>query len=538
MIPPRAAGMLRGVRRLMARLPSLSMARVPDAPAQPVRDRWPGDPARGAAILRGELERGGHRTAFKPGLFGESKALPALRELAHSFVWLRDLRALGTDAARMRARALVSDWIATPVLDPVCERPDVAGARIAAWLGHYDFFAASADDVFRQKLMGRLLADARGLSAAMPPEQVDARAFTALRGLIAAAVALPEHDGFLHRALRVLPQEIERQVFADGCHCERSPAQLLAVLQDLTDISALLKAGQAVQPPALGLAIDRIAPALRALRHPDGGLSLFNGTRETDLALIELALSQAGRATRGPSAMNQGGFHRLAAGKSVLIVDCGPPPPERLDRFSHAGTFAFELSVGKDRLIVNCGAIPYASGEWHDATRSTAAHSTLVIADTNSSELRPDGLGRRPEKVTVTRQGSEEGAHWLDLDHDGYLKPFGARHLRRLFMSDKGEDIRGEDSVIAATPQPFTIRFHLHPAVTASLKTDGEGVLMRLPSGQGWEFRASGALISLEESIYLGGTEPRRSEQIVLTVSHEDDQHVKWTISKGGPRVS
>ncbi len=537
MIPPRAAGLLRGLRRMMARMPSLSMARVPDAPAQPVRDRWPGDPARGAAILRGEIERGLHRGPLRAGGFVETNAPRALRELAHSFVWLRDLRALGTDAARMRARALVTDWIATPALDPLAERTDIAGARIAAWLGHYDFFAASADDGFRQKLMARLLGDARGLSAAMPPEQIDARAFTALRGLIAAAVALPEHDGFLARALRVLPQEIERQVLADGCHCERSPAQLLAVLQDLTDISALLKAGQAVQPPSLGMAIERIAPALRALRHPDGGLSLFNGSKEMDLALIELALAQAGRGTRGPSAMNQGGFHRLQAGKSVMIVECGAPPPAKLDRFAHAGTLSFELSIGKDRVIVNCGAVPYATGAWHDAARATAAHSTLVIADTNSSELRPEGLGRRPEKVTVVRQESD-GAHWLDLSHDGYLRPFGAVHSRRLFMSDKGEDIRGEDAVIAAMPQPFTIRFHLHPAVKASLKNDGEGVLLRLASGQGWELRASGAVITLEESIYLGGAEPRRSEQIVLTGSHEGEQLVKWTISKGGPRAS
>ena len=84
---------------------------------------------------------------------------------AHGFTWLRDLRALGTDAARLRARALVADWINAPPAEPVAHRPDVAGARIAAWLGHYDFFAATADDAFRQRLMARLVSDARGLSA-------------------------------------------------------------------------------------------------------------------------------------------------------------------------------------------------------------------------------------------------------------------------------------------------------------------------------------------------------------------------------------
>jgi uncharacterized heparinase superfamily protein len=529
---PRATW-LRDLRRRLARLPSLRMTRIPDAPAQPVRDPWPGDPVRGANLLKGELELAGTGIALKPGDFAGLAGPPMLRVLAHGFTWLRDLRALGTDAARLRARALVAEWIAAPALDAIAQRPDVAGARISAWLGHYDFFAGSADDTFRHKLMARLVSDARSLSASLPTEELDARALTALKGLIAAAVALPDHAAFLARALRVLPQEIARQILPDGCHCERSPAQQLAVLQDLTDIRALLQAAQAQPPGALAPAIERMAPALRALRHADGGLALFNGSKEEGAALIELALGQAGRAGRAPSALADGGFHRLQAGRSVLIMDCGAPAAPKLDRFAHAGTLSFELSIGRDRLIVNCGAAPASTGEWRDACRATAAHSTLVIADTNSSELRPEGLGRRPELVDVQRQEAN-GAHWLDASHDGWRKPFGAIHRRRLYMAESGEDIRGEDAVEAASPQPYTVRFHLHPNVDASLQQDGEAVLLRLPSGNGWRLRADGARIALEESIYLGSPELRRSEQVVLTGYQDGPQQVKWAITKVG----
>ena len=167
---------------------------------------------------------------------------------------------------------------------------------MTAWLGHYDFFAATADDAFRQKLMTRLVSGARSLSAALPTEEFDARALTALKGLIAAAVALPEHAGFLTRALRFLPQEIARQVLPDGCHAERSPAAQLAALQDLTEIRTLLQAAQAQPPPLLTSAIERMAPALRVMRHGDGGLALFNGSREESSSLIEIALTQAGGA--------------------------------------------------------------------------------------------------------------------------------------------------------------------------------------------------------------------------------------------------
>ncbi|MCW3477817.1 heparinase II/III family protein [Limobrevibacterium gyesilva] len=538
MKPPTPAGWLRDARRRLARLPSLRMTRLPDAPAQPVRDPWPGDPGRGAALLKGELELGGATMPLRPGMFAERSGAdlsgaPMLWALAHGFTWLRDLRALGTDAARLRARALVAEWIADTPVDGLPQRPDVAGARIAAWLGHYDFFAASADDAFRQKLMGRLVADARSLAASLPPEELDARALTALKGLIAAAVALPDHAAFLTRALRVLPQEITRQILPDGCHCERSPAQHLAALQDLTEIRALLQAAQAQPPASLAGAIERMAPALRALRHGDGGLALFNGTKEESAALIDQVLAQAGRAGRAPSSLMDGGFQRLQAGRSVLIMDCGAPAAAKIDRFAHAGTLSFELSIGRDRMIVNCGAAPAATGGWRDACRATAAHSTLVIADTNSSELRPDGLGRRPEKVEVQRQEAN-GAHWLDASHDGYHRPFGAIHRRRLYMSESGEDIRGEDALEAQSPQPYAVRFHLHPTVDASVQQDGEAVLLRLPSGSGWRLRADGARIGLEESIYLGGPEARRSEQVVLTGYQDGPQQVKWAITKVG----
>ena len=522
--------LIRALRLRVAKLPALRMS-VPDAPAVPVRDPWLGDPARGARLLKGELAFSGAVRVLKPGAWLDATGHKLMRAHAHGFTWLRDLRMIGTDAARMRARALVGDWIEIGAADPLAQRPDVAGARIAAWLGHFDFFAASADDEFRSRMMWRLVSDARLLAAALPPEEIDGRALTALKGLIAASVGLPEHAPYLGRAIRFLLQEVGRQVLPDGGHIERSPASHLEVLKNLIEIRTLLHAGGGGDAPAaVGAAIERLSLALRTLRHGDGGVALFNGARDEHATVVEQVLTQAGRASRAPAALTDLGFHRLNTGRTVLIVDAGAPPPPGLDRLAHAGTLSFELSIGRERLIVNCGGAPLGSAAWTDAARATAAHSTLVIADTSSSELKPGGLGRRPEKVTVERNEAN-GAHWLEASHDGWKKPFGAIHRRRLYLAESGGDVRGEDVIEAAAPVPYTIRFHLHPAVISSMVHDGEGALLRLPSG-GWLLRAEGAKMSLEESIYLGGADPRRSEQVVLTGLADGPQHVKWAITK------
>jgi len=148
-------------RLVLGEFGRLGMRHVPDAPALPVRDPWPGDPARGARIMRGEFDYlGGARPIItsggKNGGWDDDTGSLLVRSALHGFAWLRDLRALGSDGARARARALVADWISANSRDPVADYPDVAGARIWAWLAHYDFFAASADDHYRQRLMSRL----------------------------------------------------------------------------------------------------------------------------------------------------------------------------------------------------------------------------------------------------------------------------------------------------------------------------------------------------------------------------------------------
>ena len=536
---------LRGARQKLARLRPV---RVPDAPARAFRDLWPGDAARGARLLRGEFETAGTARPLRIGLAGaEGWDAPSgsvtWRAAAHGFAWMRDLRALGTDAARLHARALTADWLARGAEEAVADAPEVMGSRLSAWLGHWDFFAATAEDQFRRAVMTRMAQDARDLSNALPAEAEHRGALAALKGAMAAAIAL-EEDAYLQRAARFLPAEIERQFHPDGGHVERSPAMQLVALQDLIEIRNLMHGAGVEPPPHLAALLDRAAPALRLFRHGDGGLALFNGTRDESSALIDLVLTQGQARGRAPLDLPESGFQRLQAGRTLIIADTGAPPtgrtaagadgglPAEAYRFAHAGTLAFEMSVGRDRLVVNCGAAPAAEEAWRDALRATAAHSTLILSDTNSAELRPEGLGRRPEQVETARHESA-GAQWLEASHDGWRRAFGAVHRRRLYLAESGDDLRGEDMIEVGgdgVVPSFTLRFHLHPGVVASLLQDESAALLRLPSGIGWKLRAKSARVALEESVYIGG-EPRRSSQVVL-VADEGEASVQWAITR------
>jgi uncharacterized heparinase superfamily protein len=112
--------------------------------------------------------------------------------------------------------------------------------------------------------------------------------------------------------------------------------------------------------------------------------------------------------------------------------------------------------------------------------------------------------------------------------------PYGTIHYRRIYVSEGGEDVRGEDTLEGPAGSGFAVRFHLHPSVQASLIQQGQAVLLALPSGGGWRFRASGAQLALEESLYAGrGDEPRRSLQIAVTGTTQPDHTIiKWALQK------
>lgn len=495
-------------------------------------DLWTGDAAQGAGLVDGRAPCGGPDWGAAGPDWAPAAAAGMLCAL-HDFRWLRDLRALGGDDARRTARGLVDSWIAANRRWSLpAWRSDVAARRIVAWLAHYETFFASGDEGFRDRLAASLAAQLRHLRRAWRWETHGAARIAALKGLIYGSLCFGRGE-MLDRWLRRLEAELERQVLPDGGHIERSPALLLAVLRDLVDLRATLIAGQYEVPETLQRAIDRMAPMLRYLRHGDGGLARFNGGREEDAALISAVLEQADRrgkpAARAPAA----GFERLAAGPLVVLADSGPPPPPPFDTAAHAGTLSLEVSVGRERLIVNCGATAHGSRAWARAQRATAAHSTVTVNDRNSSELLADGhVGGRRARTTVERSLSDDGI-LVTMSHDGYLESDRIRHRRALFVAAGGEDLRGEDTLAGPAGLAFAIRFHLHPSVAASPIQNGRAVLLKLPKGGGWRLRCSEPM-ELADSIYFTASpEPMRTRQVVVAgVTGDRETTVKWALRR------
>ena len=88
-----------------------------------------------------------------------------------------------------------------------------------------------------------------------------------------------------------------------------------------------------------------------------------------------------------------------------------------------------------------------------EGLRTTAAHSTLVLADTNSTNILADGsLGKGVEDVAIDRSEDNDASR-LEASHDGYVRAFGLVHKRSLMLGNDGKELRGADQLMRQGPQ-------------------------------------------------------------------------------------
>jgi uncharacterized heparinase superfamily protein len=466
----------------------------------------------------------------------------------YAFAWLRHLHAADDQIAREKARKLTSEWIAFANRAPALARDrDIMARRVIAMLSHASFLLDGADPVFYDSVMRMLSRDLHDLTV-IYSEGSGVAKLRALTAILLAGLCVAEQETYLSSYLPAFSAELEKQILEDGGHASRDPSDLIEILLELLPLKQCFVARQIDPPPALYTAINRMNSVLRFLRLGDGSLGRFNGMGPTLLDQVStvLAYDDSCGMLSGLIAP-QSRYARLAAGEVVVIADAGGPPPMHLSSRAHAGCGSFEMSVGHEPLITNCGAPTDVTGDWSVVARSTAAHSTLSVDDLSSARLikaQERIAGRElfwlagPKSVHHDVANSDS-AMSVRIAHDGYREKFGLLHRRRLTLRKSGLEFEGYDQLAAAGDNAvdpktrFTIRFHLHPRVAAQLSRNTNAVTLTTNGGQVWRFLAEGAELDVEESIFFA--DPiclRRSLQIVLKGPCAKATSVQWKFEK------
>jgi hypothetical protein len=150
------------------------------------------------------------------------------------------------------------------------------------------------------------------------------------------------------------------------------------------------------------------------------------------------------------------GFARLSGGRLVAVMDGAAPPTGPEARHAHAGTLAFELTVGapaagrqrRPRPPLRPGGGPRRALDRRAFDGGDRRRLLGALQPTRASPRRAYGpwIEEGPSLVTV-RQAQDHTGQWLLATHDGYVETHGLLHERRLFVDARGQECRGEDIV-------------------------------------------------------------------------------------------
>ena len=493
------------------------------------RDHVQGDRQRGEALLAGRYTLGSESVALKDLDFAALGASGPLAEQLQGFSWLRDLAAAASRERGARlGEAIVGRWLlAHGTKVDEAWAPHLWGDRILFWTAYAPYILSSSDGGYRSALLNTLARGARHLDGSADKAPTGLGRVTGWCGVVAAALLVQGGVPRLARGEAGLARALGSAQFDDGGLVSRSPSEQAQLVDRLGLLRACYQAAKQTVPDGIEAASQAALAALHGVTMGDGALSSWQGGNSGEAARLSALIEGCGLRARPLRQARGWGYHRMSALGTVVVMDGAPPPAQKMAGQGSASTLAFELSDGGQRLVVNCGGpgtLPTAlPDELVEGLRTTAAHSTLVLADTNSTNILADGsLGKGVEDVTIDRKEDNDSSR-LEASHDGYARTFGMVHQRSLMLGNDGKELRGADQLVARGRKkiresaPYAARFHLAPSVEATVTADGMGAILRSKGAPPWNFRCRGGNLVTEESLWIDGRgEPHRTTQLVI----------------------
>jgi uncharacterized heparinase superfamily protein len=426
----------------------------------------------------------------------------------------------------------IDDWLAhnPPGFGVNWVSPMDVALRAANWLVAAEYFRAdhAPDDGFLQRFHASLHAHARHIHRHLERggAETNNHFLADLVGLLYLVVYCPffkESRRWRDLCLRELADQMDHQVYADGCHFEASTCYHRLALE-LFFFATLLVTGHERRPQresyrqaaesTFGAAyVDKLYRMFVVVRHllkPDGRMPQIGdndsarlhelGAREVldmrylltlgaiffaepqfkvrEFGFQEEALWVFGR--RGyelwqglhessvaaiPSrSFPNAGWHVLRRAGDYCLVSCGPNGAGGKGGHAHNDKLSFELVLAGHEVIVDPGTYVYTPDPGRrNRFRSTKGHNT-VSAGCEQNELSED-VFRLSDRVKV------RAAQLLETDDrigfGGEIEYAGIVHGRTISLDKASGRWRIEDRVRCPRPRGGEVRFHLSPQVVS-----------------------------------------------------------------------
>ena len=234
-----------------------------------------------------------------------------------------------------------------------------------------------------------------------------------------------------------------------------------------------------------------------------------------------------------------GGYIILKNKKISIIMDAGHSPNFLHTKNYQSGALSFEIISNGKKLISNCGYYKKKNSRFNQLSKSSAAHSTLIIDDNSSCKFKKINnllFVNKGLKVTKKKIIFEKDYWKIQASHDGYLKKYSSIHEREVEFYPKQMKFIGIDKIIKKKTNynyKFDIRFHLEPNVKLMKTQDNKTILIELDN-EGWKFTCDEYDINIDNGLYFGNKNSYIDNQNIFIsgISNNQIENIKWKLEK------
>lgn len=270
-------------------------------------------------------------------------------------------------------------------------------------------------------------------------------------------------------AYEILHAELQEQILDDGAHFELSPSYHFIILSRVLDAINLIQSNNSFDDDLLSIMIAKAGLMLCWLNNMTffGQLPQVNDSieiKKEELAAIHSYAYQLG-ITADKKPLGSSGYRRLFRPSFDLLFDVGAIGPDYIPGHAHADSLQFLLWINGKAIITDTGISTYERNEQRLTERSTYAHNTVVVDNTNSSEVWSSfRVGDRATIIDLI-----ESHDSIFASHSGY-QHLDAIHSRHIQISETTITITDEveSSVDHSCFASLHFHFNLKPIIQSN----------------------------------------------------------------------
>ncbi len=328
---------------------------------------------------------------------------------------------------------------------------------------------------------------------------------------------------------------VDNQIDKLGMHKSYNLLEHSKFINNLKEIKNILLFFKSKKSSIFDETILKMSSILNEYFHVDGSIPLFNGSNNNYTKSIYDSLNKENYLKKRQFLNVKNGIAFYSDKNKKIFFDVVQPNSDLISSNLSAGTLSIEISGFGEKIFTNCGASE-SFGKNPEYLRYSAAHSTIILQNTNISEIKEGNPHIKYPQSVVFRKEINSEQEIFEGSHNGYLRRFNKIIKRKLIIDRNKNKLQGQDSFISYKHNNnkliYHIRFHLAHEMILNFTNNKKNIILKTKSNNIWLFK-SNAELNIQDSILVDNNVTKPTKQIVIKGILSDRKIIeKWTLEK------